>query len=275
MRTLVYFASGPLKREYQNLDFDRIYLIDNCFNNKIIKEGKITCIGMDCLKSIEYLKKEKVKIDYFVSLNEGLYEGGGSYALNSDFFLGYAMPLFKENYIHIMNQNYYHNYYKVGMDLPYELEEINETETDYISPFTFSENKYHKGHAKVYKMTSNKNSIKIKIKSKVKLCIKHDSIWNHYQKLDLLGLSIKIQGQGNYFDHMPKTINLNNNSIEKILDYCSANRINKLGLTPWAYGNYIPFIKLLENFEGDYPNEITLFHLNKNDYKAIKEYANI
>ncbi len=37
----------------------------------------------------------KPEIDCFVSLNEGLYEGGGSYANNSDLFLGCAMPLFK------------------------------------------------------------------------------------------------------------------------------------------------------------------------------------
>jgi|LSQX01.3.fsa_nt_gb hypothetical protein len=124
MKTLVYFASGPIKEEYKDLDFDRIYLIDNCFRRgerfteHSFFEGKIVCVGMDCLESIRYLLKENVRINYFVSLNEGFGEGGGSYAINSDIFLGYAMPLFKEQYIHIMNKNYYHNSYNVSDNIP-------------------------------------------------------------------------------------------------------------------------------------------------------------
>ena len=134
MKILVYFASGPSRDEYQDLDFDKIFLIDKCFRNRkryphnLFSEGKITCIGLDCLESIEFLKNEKVQIDCFVSLNEGLYEGGGSYAINSDMFLGYAMPLFKDRYCHIMNKNYYHNMYHVTMNLPYDIEEIKEDE---------------------------------------------------------------------------------------------------------------------------------------------------
>ena len=81
MKTLAYFASGPIRKQYHNLNFDNIILIDNCFRKlydktNVFKEGKITCIGMDCLEAINYLRKENVRIDYFVSLNEGLYEGG-------------------------------------------------------------------------------------------------------------------------------------------------------------------------------------------------------
>src|SRR5438034_5417277 len=142
MKTLVYFASGQYKEEYQDLDFDRIYLVDNCFRNRqnyegtFSTKGKVKCIGMDCLESIEFLKKEDVLIDCFVSLNEGLGEGGGSYAINSDMFLGYAMPLFKDKYIHIMNKNYYRYFpHKVSMDLPFAMEEIKENDKRYLSPF--------------------------------------------------------------------------------------------------------------------------------------------
>jgi len=47
MKTLVYFASGPNKTEYQDLDFDQIYLIDNFFKKKqqaqidIFNSGKV------------------------------------------------------------------------------------------------------------------------------------------------------------------------------------------------------------------------------------------
>lgn len=167
MKTLVYFASGPSREEYQALDFDKIYLIDNCFKNRnryssnVSSKRKTTCIGMDCLESIKFLKNENVQIDCFVSLNEGLYEGGGSYAINSDMFLGYAMPLLKEQYIHIMNKNYYHNQYHVSIDLPYTIEEIKENDDRYLSPFIFSKDSYHKEETGVNSLLlTNQTNIK-------------------------------------------------------------------------------------------------------------------
>lgn len=281
MKTLVYFASGPNRPEYQELDFDRIILIDNCFKNRrrypksVFNRGKVTCIGMDCLESIEYLKNENIKIDCFVSLNEGLYEGGGSYAINSDFFLGYIMPLLKDNYVHIMNRDYYHNMYNVSMDLPFEMKEITENEKYFISPFMFSRENYHKGHAKVYQMTRIFNTQDFLFSPRLKISINHDSIWNYYDNLDLIAISFKQQGQGNYFDNLSKTINLNSCSIDEIFKHCRINRIEKIGFTPWGNGYYNSFINLLKDFEGDYPKEIFLFHLNKGDYRGIKEYAGI
>lgn len=279
MKTLVYFASGPNRPEYQQLDFDRIVLVDNCFKNRgrylksVFNKGKVTCIGMDCLESIEYLKKENITIDCFVSLNEGLYEGGGSYAINADFFLGYIMPLLKDNYIHIMNRDYYHDMYKVSMDLPYEMEEITENEKDYISPFIFSKDDCHKGHAKVYKMTRIFKTQNFSFNPRLKFSINHDSIWNHYERLDLIAVSFSQQGQGAYFDNLPKTINLNSSSIDEVFLHCKLNKIEKVGFTPWGSGYYDSFINRLKDFNDDYPKEIFLFHLNKNDYKKIKEYA--
>ena len=279
MKTLVYFASGHHRREYQKLNFDRVILIDDCFKNKrrysksIFTFGKVTCIGMDCLESIEYLKKENIKIDCFVSLNEGLYEGGGSYALNSDFFLGYAMPILRDNYIHIMNRDYYHNMYNVSMDLPFYMEEIFENEEGFISPFMFSKNNYHKEKAKVFQMTRVCTKQQISINPKIKLSINNDSIWNHYDSLDLVAISFTQQGQGRFFDILPKTKDLRHTSIEEIFSYCKLNNIEKIGFTPWRHEHYGSFINRLKDFKDDYPKEIILFHLNKDDYKSIKDYT--
>ena len=280
MRTLVYFASGPFREEYQKLDFDSIYLIDNCFRNRgrqannILTKDKITCLGMDCLESIEYLINDKVKIDCFVSLNEGLYEGGGSYAINSDMFLGYAMPLFKEQYIHIMNKNYYHNMYHVSMDLPFYIEEIHENDSRYLSPFIFSKDNYHKGHAKVFQMKkSNTPNIEIHINSIIKLQIIHDSIWNHYQELETIIISFSDQGQRDFFDRIPKVMNLKKINMDEIFEFCTKNKINRLGFTPFGRGNYYSFLKKIKDLKNEYPKEISLYHLNKHDYREIKEYA--
>jgi len=276
MRNLVYFASGPNRPEYQKLGFDRIILIDNCFKNKrryprsIFTKSRVTCIGMDCLESIEYLKKENIKIDCFVSLNEGLSEGGGSYAINSDFFLGYVMPLLKDNYIHIMNLNYYHNFYHVTMDLPYNMEEIQKNDTRYLDPFIFSKARYHKGHAKVFQMTRITDKQVIELNPNLKLEVIHDSIWNFYDTLDVLVLSCTEQGQLGFFNKIPKVLNKNYFNLDEIFNYCELNKVKKIGFTPWARGNYDTFINTVKNHNKEYPREILLFHLNKMDYQDVK-----
>lgn len=280
MKTLVYFASGPDREEYQDLDFDKIYLIDNYFRNRnrfqnrVVSKGKIRCIGMDCLESIEYLKKEKVKIDCFVSLNEGLYEGGGSYAINSDMFLGYAMPLFKDQYIHIMNKEYYHNHYNVSMDLPYVFEEIKDNDNSYIKPDIFSKYKWVTNNAKVFIMNKKTNTIvEFLLSPTRKVKIIHDSIWNYYDYLDVLVVSYSKQGQQDFFDRIPKVLNSKSIELDKIFDYCKENKINKIGFTPLGYNYNKYLIKRLSNYDLMYLREVIMFHLNRNDYREIKEYV--
>ncbi len=279
MKTLVYFASGRNRSEYQRLDFERIILVDKCFRNKKLYKNnglqinKVTCIGMDCLESIKFLKQENIKIDCFVSLNEGLFEGGGRYAINSDLFLGYVMPLLKDNYIHIMNQNYYCNMYNVSMDLPFEMKEISENDKRYISPFIFSKDDYHKNNAKVFQMLRIFNIQNIFLNPKLKISIINDSIWNYYNELDRIVILFTSQGQRNFFDKLPKVIDLNHSSIDEIFSICKKNKIEKIGFTPWGRGDYNSFINRVKEFNDEYPKELYLFHLNKNDYKKIKKYA--
>ena len=277
MKTLVYFASGQYRKEYQSLDFDSIYLIDDCFNigmhgsQNVSVIGKVKCIGMDCLESIEFLKNENIKIDCFVCLNEGMYEGGGRYAINSDMFLGYTMPLFNDEYIHIMNKNYYQNMFNVSMDLPYKIEEIEEADKNYISPFIFSKDDYHRGYAKVYHMTKSRNKQSFQFCSKINLTIIQDSIWNYSETLDSIFISFNEQGQRDFFEKLPKVKDKRQISMEEIFTDCVKNKTNKIGFTPWGHGNYDFLIEILKTYQEDYPKEIMLFHLNKLDYSRIKK----
>ena len=280
MKTLIYFASGPIREEYQELDFDRIYLIDNCFKrghrgNHCFSKGKISCIGMDCLDSIQYLKDKGVKIDCFVSLNEGLWEGGGSYAINSDMFLGYAMPLFKDEYIHIMNKDYDRQWdHKVSMDLPFAMTEILNNDSRYLDPLIFTEYKVQNKQAQVFQMRRlNTPNIELSLNQNINFQIIHDSIWNYYEKLDACIISFSNQGQRDFFNKIPRVLDYKNNTLSDIFDYCDRNQISKIGFTPFGGGDYSLLIHLIKGCKRDYPKEVYVFHLNKNDYRELKKYA--
>lgn len=274
MSTLVYFASGPLMEHFYNLEYDNIYLVDNLFKganrdkDRIQHQGKITCVGMDCLRSIEYFKKEQIKIDCFVCINEGLGEGGGNYPINSDMFISYAMPILNDNYIHIMNRNYYGEGYGsyVNLDLPFYKEEIHSFDLRYINPSIFVKNKRLAEGTSLFRMTKKFSSqINLKVNPNKKIVVSNDSIWNRYDNLDTLVIDYPNQGQGDYFDQIPKVVN---KSIQDMLGYCVDNRIERVGFMPFRPENIWHDLK---DYQKDYPKEIHLYHLNFIDYKECFE----
>lgn len=115
MKTLVYFASGLFNDfdKIDKIDYDRIILIDYEFdiqNSKFKKiSPKILILKMDAMEAVRYLIKNKIKIDCFMSLNEGLEEGGGDYPLNGFYFLSYLSPILESTYYHIYDPSYYKN----------------------------------------------------------------------------------------------------------------------------------------------------------------------
>lgn len=112
MKTLAYFASG-IEFDYKELEkiqFDKVILVDKNFSfNSTVKvvNKKVVLLKMDAFEAVDYLKKEKIQLDAFISLNEGLCEGGGDYPLNGFYFLSYLTPILKDNYIHIYDPSYY------------------------------------------------------------------------------------------------------------------------------------------------------------------------
>lgn len=285
IKTLVYFASGPYKKKYELLPYDRIYLVDYCFagkgnckigtrnqNIRVSKSGKVICLGMDCLDAVNYLNKIKVRIDCFVALNEGLYEGGGRYAINSDMFLGYVIPILSDEYIHIFNKSYYINQFHVTMDLPYLMTEIKEGDQEYLDPFLFSDDNYHKGHAKVYRMKKQTTVKELNINPNIQVSIIHDSIWNYKDELDLIAISVTPQGQEEFFTGSNKLVSLRGLSLPEILELCVKNKIVRIGFTPWLQGNYSSFIDQIRNYSKEYPKVISLYHLNKKDFKSLREF---
>lgn len=268
MKTLVYFASGPKRERYYNLNYDKVILIDKIFdkpNSKTIydlKRNKIVCIGMDCLQSIEYLKHNNIKIDCFVVLNEGLFEGGGSYPLHGDFFLGKIMPLFNKEYIHIFSPSYYRIRKIEKLDIPFSKKQLSEYDNQFIDPKVFSN---HSG-GKVYLMTKNTSRIEFSVGNTI-VRIVNDSIWEDYDYLDLLFLS----GKGNHFNGFNKVKSIS--SFSNMMQVAEDMKLACVGCTPFG-GAYVDIIKNIAKATITYPKEISFYHLNTTDFSELKKYVN-
>jgi hypothetical protein len=277
MKNLAYFASGKYHDKFQNLPYDRVFLIDrkilstNNNQSNIKTIGKVVCLNMDALDACDYFRKNKIKLDCFVSINEGLYEGGGDYAIHSDAVFSYIMPLLKNKYIHIIDRKYYNYPMIVNMDWNYEKEEITKNDPDYIDPDFFSTSSHDKEFGNVYRMTKKVEKTDLQINPNIKMSIIQDSIWNHEQDLDCIGLSANHSVINPFFYSKTKTFSIRGLDINQILTYCMEKKIEKIGLTPWLKGKYQEVLEVLTTYSNPYPKQISFFHLNKKDFITLKK----
>jgi hypothetical protein len=298
MKNLLYLASGAYSFKYSSLPFDRMYFADY---NTSFQRGypdeptHIRFIGKDALLVIDQLKMDNVRIDCLVVINEGLWEGGGMYPLFSDFLMGYLHPLLKEEFTLITDLNYYKTTtYKALSKLDWAVEKISELfpgDQNYISPriFTTYASDMAEPFGQVFKMRKVDCDTVLSTKNnRLKIKLIHGSIWTDADDLDYIGLKLSndgvrlpstgirnIQTSSDFFSAKTNVHNLNNKSIEEILQDAESTGVEILGLTPWGAKDYDKVLALLENHQGTNLKEVRFYHLNNNDFEGIyRSYAN-
>ncbi|GAB4143326.1 MAG: hypothetical protein Fur0041_18410 [Bacteroidia bacterium] len=105
-QTLAYMACGTQKMNLNALPYRHCFLSDRSFKNSYQKNNFI-CLAGDAIKALKYLRNKDQKLDCFISINEGLLEGGGDYPLNGEFFLALLSPVLNDIYLHIYSPEYY------------------------------------------------------------------------------------------------------------------------------------------------------------------------
>ncbi|GGE15711.1 hypothetical protein [Psychroflexus salis] len=291
MKTLLYLASGPYLDVYSNLSIDKLFFVEKDDMKWTQSYENIPTnaewINKDILVSVAELKSRNIKIDYLVSLNEGLNEGGGGYAILSDVVMGYLSPILRDEFILICDFSHYpidiRDQY-ARLDWGFEkVKELKEGDSGFIDPKTFTESQeYNSGnYGHVFKMKRISCSARFYIANQnVQMKLVQGSIWVDEESLDTIGINIKqttlvgeaaynSQSVSDFFLSKPKVFNLKDMTFDAILEYCEQNSIKNLGLCPWLQGNYQEVIKGLQ---GNLPNSlesISFYHLNINDFEQL------
>ncbi|GGE15716.1 hypothetical protein [Psychroflexus salis] len=296
MKTLVYLASGAIKKKYYSMPFEAMYFID--YNAGLRKNypdepTHIRFIGKDALLSIDRLKRDNVRIDCLVVINEGLFDGGGVYPLFSDFLMGYLYPLLKDQFTLITDLNPYKTtIYKSISRLDWAIEKTCELfpgDKNYINPRIFTTYASENGaFGQVFKIRKVNLQTVFQIKNnQIKVKLIHGSIWSDADDLDYIGIKLSNDGvrlpsrenrnfqtSSEFFSAKTNVHNLNNKSVEEILQDAESIRAEVLGLTTWGAGDYEDVFNLLENHQCTQVKEVRFYHLNKNDFAGIyKSYA--
>jgi hypothetical protein len=302
MKTLLYLASGKYYPEYAALPFDRLIFVDRSPGYaKSYPENnpQIRFIGADALRAIDMLKQEEVKVDCLVSVNEGLDEGGGNYPIFSGFLMGYLSPLLHDKFTLVCNLNNYKSKYKILNKLDWGFKKLKKIEPGmegYIDPAQFSYAQHQSASANfgnVYLMQRDRSEISLNIpNSFTQAKIIHGSIWDDEQILDVIGLNLlskhslhdysngnynknneknKIRTVDSFFEAKSKVMDINGRSFAEIMADCKAKGCQRIGLTPWKKGDYKEVIEYLKNNNDNAFISITFYHLNKKDFKALRE----
>ena len=309
MKTLVYIASGEYRKEYEFLDYDRVYLVDTALRNRVCSD-KVKLLRCDALEAVEHFKKEGIVIDCLVCLCESVGEGGQTYAVCSDAFMGYAMPVLAKDFLWICNDiQYYPGLYRstigqrfglpgsgirenpygmhsrygfnhVSLDLPYSMQELTDGDPEYIPPTMFSRllSEHNRGH--VYRMRFSPSIETFVLSPGISIRLIQDSIWNHYDELDHLFISFKLgfPPMKDFFERKEKVSYYKQMEFRSCLQRTRECGFAHVGFSPHYWYQYDRnYQKGLEDFirELDRPMTIDFFYLNsrfhtKHIKKAVK-----
>jgi hypothetical protein len=293
-RTLLYLASGPYSCIYETLPYSKIFLLDKraFYNKPELPQGtKVELLPMDVLKGIDALRSRNIEIDCLVTINEGLIEGGGKYPMLVDSVFGYLAPILAKDLLLVADFSYYkvQGIYNsvIKLDAGYKQHrKLRYDDDDFIYPYLFSGNRdsYNNLTLKnkfgtVIWLKKENRERNICINNKLKVIVKHRSIWEDNDELDAIGLSVGQNNKGEidyyskninkYFSTKPKVFFINDMSFNDIINYCKINKIKNLGLLPWLNDNYKELLEKLSNFNEDYPKEIRFYHINRDDYSDL------
>jgi hypothetical protein len=301
MANLVYISSGSYNPDYENLPFDKIYLVDLKYSGKSTE--KVQGLKMDALESLKFFKENHIQIDCLVLLRESQGEGGYTYNMCSDMVIGYFMSILPKTFILICNDVCYYDfrqnekskipYYKddvkfkkyetpnlVSLDLPYKMTQLFPGDSGYIEPTTFTEY-LAGGPMHVYQMELQTQEEEYTIGKSLKIrCIK-DSIWSHEDELDKLYISFYPKHQA-YKDHFAN--NHSKAQYYKQMDFgqmlieAHEHGYKHIGFTPHYWYQYDRnYQKMLEAFclEKDPEMTIDFYYLNswfkyRHIIKAVK-----
>jgi hypothetical protein len=289
-KTLLYLASGGYKPEYEDLPFDHLYFVDGNSNFKKSypeDHSKITFLGMDALLAIDHLKSKQVKIDCLVIINEGLYQGGGSYPLFSDFLIGYLSPLLKDEYLLICDLNYYNSNLNAVTKMDWghkNIKKLTSEDNGYINPKLFTSYREFSpdvAFGNVLVMEKERKVTSLNSDSKgLKIEIVHGSIWEDEDNLDFIGLNLRskhqLVGRANgrqnvvaFFESKPKVHNIKEKHFSEIMDTCIKSDVKRVGLVAWNNGNYEEIVNLINALPSNNLESIRFYHLNKGDFEDI------
>jgi hypothetical protein len=269
-KVIFYPSSCNYHDKFQDTPYDVVIL-----NSRSIRQqrriNKVYCLNYDNNELLGLFLAKGITISSLIIIRDGCKEGGNYECIAKDGFFGRLMPVMAEKL------DYFCDHASFSIDVPARFEEFQRPA--YLEPFIrFS---YPLQDVKAFHVTTRIDEKSFML-GRIRLKIIQDSIWRGLNQSDLT--VVKITGSSQwairyYLKGLMPDEDLSKRfefvteprmtSIEHLLKRADANKLRRLSFMPMG-GRYRRIINEIESWGGDYPQEISFYHLNANDFQQLK-----
>ena len=283
-KNLLYLASGEIVPEYMNLELRKLIFVDRTKEQINFNDPRFEFLHGDALTAADELISRNIKIHYLVSLNEGIWGGGGNYPVLSDFLIGYLSPILADELILICDPSYYK---QLGMNLHlqwgFECSRVEASDPAFIQPVIFSNGRRDSGdenYGRVFRLKRNRIKKTYAFQSGTNFNVVYGSVWDEAKNLDLIGINLLSKHRIRIYNRpFNSTIdeffigkgvyNLHNKSINEVIEFARLNGRKHLGLGAWMNGKYAEVFNYLKENKPEGIESLTFFHLRKRDFNRF------
>jgi hypothetical protein len=278
-KILLYQSSCSYHKIFQKIPFDAVILSSDEFSYSE-KIGKVYCIKSDNNFLLATLREHDIRINSAVFIRDGCQEGGNYECTNTASYFGRLLPLLTDSSNILTDHGTDNGFFDtpviaVNIAIPDFYNYLIKRSLPINDPILWQ----------VQKIRKHPHEINL---GNISLRILHDSIFDHLETFDLIVLfSKKPTGYFNYFGvdinwappfdeyflcyrgDRPQYVLFSRKYITclyRILRFANENRITKIGFIPFGNGKYEGVFRQMSEYRMQYPKEISLFHLNKDDF---------
>lgn len=277
--TLLILSPCEYHDDFQNLEFDNVFLCSTHFEQSSII-GKVFCIKMRAGNESELLGrlcKTGIKLNAVINL----YNQFGEDCTQSTFFYK-MMPLFADKILYFSNRNFFT---KGNLDAPFSLESV--ALPDFVELLQKHSNSLEENITGwcIKKTNTIPTSVKF---SHVELVLHRESVWSKVNHFDAIfmkqprdpmdsregwnsrsgAISNYLHGFGvsdrkvTYFSNEKELLH----SFLPLLEKANEQKLESVACIPFSGGGYENIHEQLKNWTSEFPKEIHVFHLHKDDF---------
>jgi hypothetical protein len=256
--TIVLYPSAcKYHDDFQTLEFDNVILCSTHFEQSTII-GKVFCIKMNESELLGRLCKMEVKLNAVIRVVDCLKDDN----LDDTEFLTKLMPLFDGEILYFSN----HPILQKCSDIPLTLELIDSTYWINI----FKKNEILGWRIK--KLYSPIVSLQFPT---IELVLHNDSLWCELNSFDKIFIDIRKLSDVDYLSGCElnkkkwgggDSITEHQDYIQSLLKHSYMKKLESVACIPFSHCECEEIQKQLQNWIGDYPKKIHIFHFLKSDF---------
>jgi hypothetical protein len=285
-KVLLYASSTDIKEDYLKLPYDYVILNNKEYfgnSDMLLVDNKIILMPYDNNRALRILKDAGIKIQCFVGIVDGCWEGGQNTGecVNTNAFFSRLSPILDDKIIYITDHFHFYNTEidslidKIGfLNVHFETIDIFDQSLLFDESVFYSNYFNQADNLWVMPIQRKKYRTIERLVGNISIKVSQASVWDKENDFDCIIYGNNSSGN-NYYLPLNSGIHylpLNQNVINPnyLLNMALHNKWKRIGLIPFMKGNYQEFLNACLNWKGKYPETIHFFHLEDRDMLELR-----